>query len=122
MKPKLFIVEGLPGSGKTTWASSIHKLLRERGLTAQLHLEGDPRHPADYEATAWMTRRTYRQIRSQYPDHQEILETEPVDYFLVIKVLLVILLDQSVRGGLDLKVLDKYRKDPQQCKKADQYQ
>lgn len=74
MKPKLVIVEGLPGSGKTTWASSIHNLLRERGLPAQLYPEGDPRHPADYEATAWMPRRTFRQIRSQYPDHQEILK------------------------------------------------
>ncbi|PKU92163.1 hypothetical protein CQR46_0243 [Bifidobacterium pseudolongum subsp. globosum] len=47
MATRLIIVEGLPGTGKSTTASLIARELRERGHTVVCVDEGDPNHPAD---------------------------------------------------------------------------
>lgn len=46
METKLILVEGIPGSGKTTFAKKIADYYTRRGETAKLYLEGDS-HPAD---------------------------------------------------------------------------
>lgn len=46
MDTKLILVEGIPGSGKTTFAKKIAEYYTRRGETAKLYLEGDS-HPAD---------------------------------------------------------------------------
>lgn len=74
MERKLYIVEGLPGSGKTTWAKSVHANLCQTGIPASLHPEGDPCHPADYEATAWIPRSTFEAIISGFPEYRDTLE------------------------------------------------
>ena len=53
-RSKLIIVEGIPGSGKTSTARFIQGLLDEAHVPNELYLEGDLDHPADYEGIAWM--------------------------------------------------------------------
>jgi len=48
MRTNLIIVEGLPGSGKSTAASMIAKVLAEKGKKAVCIDEGAQEHPADY--------------------------------------------------------------------------
>jgi energy-coupling factor transporter ATP-binding protein EcfA2 len=55
MKTKLILVEGLPGSGKSTTAELIHKILTENQVSAKLYMEGNLDHPADYEGVAYFT-------------------------------------------------------------------
>lgn len=55
MKTKLILVEGLPGSGKSTTARLIHEILTENGVSTELYMEGNLEHPADYEAVAHFT-------------------------------------------------------------------
>lgn len=58
-RTKLIIVEGLPGSGKTSTAAYIKKLLDEQQTSNYLFLEGDLNHPVDYESVACMQRNEY---------------------------------------------------------------
>ncbi|MBT2644609.1 hypothetical protein J7I80_20545 [Bacillus sp. ISL-41] len=55
MKTKLILVEGLPGSGKSTTAGLIHEILTENQVSAELYMEGNLDHPADYEGVAYFT-------------------------------------------------------------------
>ena len=48
MKTNLIIVEGLPGSGKSTTAAMIADELRKKGKTVMCLDEGASEHPADY--------------------------------------------------------------------------
>lgn len=48
MKTNLIIIEGLPGSGKSTTAAMIAKELEKKGKQAVCVDEGVPDHPADY--------------------------------------------------------------------------
>jgi ABC-type dipeptide/oligopeptide/nickel transport system ATPase component len=62
MKTKLILVEGLPGSGKSTTAKLIHELLTENQVPAELYMEGDLDHPADYEGVAYFTEEEFEQL------------------------------------------------------------
>lgn len=48
MKTNLIMVEGLPGSGKSTTAAMIAGVLRKKGKTVCCVDEGAQEHPADY--------------------------------------------------------------------------
>ncbi|TRZ38302.1 hypothetical protein CEQ21_23155 [Niallia circulans] len=52
MNTKLIIVEGLPGSGKSTTAATIHEILQNHPIKSELFLEGNLEHPADYDGVA----------------------------------------------------------------------
>ncbi|WP_152393125.1 P-loop NTPase family protein [Paenibacillus guangzhouensis] len=67
-KSKLIIVEGIPGSGKSTLAGFIHNFYASQNIASELFLEGDLRHPADYESVACMPYQELNKIRSKYPD------------------------------------------------------
>ncbi len=73
---KLILVEGLPGSGKTTMAEYVRDELSRRGLRAQLFLEGNLDHPADVESVACLTDVEYAALVEQFPDWRERLEAE----------------------------------------------
>lgn len=62
MDTKLILVEGLPGFGKSTTAKLIYDFLMERNIDAELYLEGDLHHPADYDGVACFTREQYGQL------------------------------------------------------------
>lgn len=63
---RLFIVEGLPGSGKTTTAEALTRLLQEKKTNTRLHIEGDLNHPADYESVAYLTMNEWTDFQSKY--------------------------------------------------------
>lgn len=48
MKTNVIIVEGLPGSGKSTTAAKIAKMLKKKGKSVVCVDEGVPNHPVDY--------------------------------------------------------------------------
>ncbi|WP_172195803.1 hypothetical protein [Saccharibacillus qingshengii] len=54
---RLIVVEGLPGSGKSTTAEAIRLLLAESDpdLDVRFYEEGRTDHPADYEGFAYLT-------------------------------------------------------------------
>jgi len=67
-KSKLLIVEGIPGSGKSTLSRYIHDILNKHHIESELYLEGDLRHPADYESVACMPNHELDKLRSHYSD------------------------------------------------------
>lgn len=52
LNTKLIVVEGLPGFGKSTTAKLICDILLEKHIDAELFLEGDLDHPADYDGVS----------------------------------------------------------------------
>ena len=70
---RLIIVEGIPGSGKTTVARKIAKSLRARGKNVQLYVEGDL-HPADMAWCACLTQEEYKEVCQQYPEYKKAFE------------------------------------------------
>jgi ABC-type oligopeptide transport system ATPase subunit len=52
---RLYIVEGLPCSGKSTTAKQIANLLEQSGKKVYFFDEGSGKHPADYEYHAYIT-------------------------------------------------------------------
>ena len=70
---KLILVEGIPGSGKTTTARFVCDWLEEHGKHPALFLEGDWHHPADYESVACLTGPEYAELLAQFPDQADFL-------------------------------------------------
>ncbi|MEI2665402.1 hypothetical protein [Rossellomorea sp. LJF3] len=74
MKSNLIIVEGIPGSGKSTTANFIKEHLEEEGVKVKLFQEGDISHPADYESTACLDEGKFNAILEKYPEHRESIK------------------------------------------------
>jgi thymidylate kinase len=53
---KLILVEGLPGSGKSTTATITNEILKDLNIDTKLFLEGNAEHPADYEGGSFFTK------------------------------------------------------------------
>lgn len=64
---RLILVEGLPGSGKTTTAQMIHQLYEETGWPSRLFLEGNVENPADYEGVAYFSQQEFDLLLSSQP-------------------------------------------------------
>ena len=66
MIARLYLIEGLPGSGKTMTAEALTHLLQEQQTDTRLHIEGNLNHPADYESTAYLTMDEWTDFQSKY--------------------------------------------------------
>lgn len=75
MRSKLVLIEGLPGSGKTTTAQLVHEILSEMNFTSQLFLEGNLEHPADYDGVAWFQDTEWDELLSTYEPYRDLLNT-----------------------------------------------
>ncbi|WP_215085031.1 hypothetical protein [Exiguobacterium sp. s78] len=84
MTKRLFLIEGLPGSGKTTTAEALTHLLQEQQPDTRLHIEGDLNHPTDYESVAYLTMNEWTDFQSKYASLDVLRFTEVFnDYVLV---------------------------------------
>lgn len=84
MVTRLFLIEGLPGSGKTTTAAALTRLLQEKKTNTRLHIEGDLNHPADYESVAYLTMNEWIDFQSKYASLDVLRFAEVFnDYVLV---------------------------------------
>lgn len=60
MARQLILIEGLPGSGKSTIAKMVSEILIDQGKQVQLFQEGNLDHPADYEGVVFILLKTSR--------------------------------------------------------------
>lgn len=72
--PRLIMVEGTIGSGKTTTASGIHRFLKGHHIASELFLAGDIHNPADFEHTAWLGTDDWVDLLSRWPTYRTSLE------------------------------------------------
>jgi len=70
---RLFIVEGIPGSGKTTFARKLAAQFSKCNPNVNLYVEGDL-HPADMAWCALLTNKEYKEICDSYPWYVQELE------------------------------------------------
>lgn len=64
---RLLLVEGIPGSGKSTAARVAARALSRAGARVAVHCEGDPQ-PADLAWQWWMTAAEFEALCRQHPD------------------------------------------------------
>lgn len=76
---KLYIFEGVPGSGKTTSAKWLKSRL---GENSKLFLEGDPQHPADYESVACLTEEQLNAIGQECPSVRSMATRKGERYYI----------------------------------------
>jgi hypothetical protein len=74
LNTKLILVEGIPGSGKTTTANYIKNYLDQKNISNKLFKEGDLTHPADYESVACLNKEKYKKILSQLKIDKDLFE------------------------------------------------
>jgi len=74
MKTKLIIVEGIPGSGKTTTAQYIRDWLTSKGVKPSLYLEDATYHPVDLDNLSYFDEKQYQQFVAQFETHQPAIE------------------------------------------------
>ena len=70
MKNRLIMIEGIPGSGKSTCAKKVEEYLIKQGIKAKLYSEGDA-HPVDMAWNAYLSINEYEALLKQYPAHSE---------------------------------------------------
>ncbi|MGE6256837.1 hypothetical protein ACQKCU_02830 [Heyndrickxia sporothermodurans] len=73
MNTKLIIVEGLPGFGKSTTANIIYDILKGNNINAELFLEGNLDHPADYDGVSCFNKNEFECLLSNSGEFKEIL-------------------------------------------------
>ena len=85
MKTKLIIIEGIPGSGKTTTAQFIRDWVEKSGATPSLYLEDAAYHPVDLDSLSYIETEQYERLAARFSQHQsqlaKIVETAPGGYF-----------------------------------------
>lgn len=72
VKNRLILIEGIPGSGKSTIANKIKEYLESRGIKVKLYSEGDA-HPTDLAWHAYLTMDEYNQILKENPAYKDVL-------------------------------------------------
>jgi hypothetical protein len=70
---RLILIEGIPGSGKTSTARFVRDWLERHGQHTSLFLEGDWHHPADFESMACLDEGEYAELRNQFPEQTSFL-------------------------------------------------
>ncbi|MCM1991621.1 thymidylate kinase [Oceanirhabdus seepicola] len=73
MKNRLILVEGIPGSGKSTISNKIKEYLESKGIKVKLYSEGDA-HPADLGWNACLTIDEYKEVVKDNPEIEDKLK------------------------------------------------
>lgn len=85
MKNRLILVEGIPGSGKTTIADKIRSYLEGKEIKAILYREGDA-HPADMAWNAYFSMDEYKELLKNNPQYSDAIKknTQLEDDYAII--------------------------------------
>jgi hypothetical protein len=75
---KLILLEGIPGSGKSTAGAMLQTFLDEAGYRVRFWREGDFDNPADFEGVACLGRHQYQRLISHHPELVELFEEQLV--------------------------------------------
>lgn len=70
MKNRLILIEGIPGSGKSTISSKVRDYLESKGVKVKLYNEGEA-HPADMAWNAYLSIEEYNEILKNNPNHEK---------------------------------------------------
>lgn len=76
---KLILIEGLPGSGKSTTAEMTKDIFKEWNVDTKLYLEGNVEHPADYEGGSYFSKIEFSELLDQYSDVKPILVKHAIE-------------------------------------------
>lgn len=80
MDRRLILIEGLPGSGKSTVAKMVSEILIGQGKEVQLFQEGNLDHPADYEGVSFYYAGDFEALLGTHEDYREVLESNAIAY------------------------------------------
>lgn len=75
-KTKLILLEGIPGSGKSSAGAYLQSYLEQNGDPAQFWREGNFDNPADFEGVACLTGKQYRNILWRHPELVHLLQEQ----------------------------------------------
>jgi hypothetical protein len=76
MKSRLIIIEGIPGSGKSSTAQYVAEYLQSRGIQSELFSEGNLDHPADCESMAYFTPQQFEEFVRANVTFESIIRAE----------------------------------------------
>lgn len=75
-KCKLILLEGIPGSGKTTAGLRLQALLQQQSFPVKFWREGDFDNPADFEGVARLSAFEYQSFLKRYPELEELFRSQ----------------------------------------------
>lgn len=81
MRNKLILVEGLPGSGKSTIARKIFNILSSKGLNVKLYTEEDYNHPADFDGFSYFSKKEFTNLLNKYSNYKNLLNKFKKDFY-----------------------------------------
>ena len=76
-KNRLILVEGIPGSGKTTISNKIKEFLIEKGQKVVLYNEGEL-HPADMAWNALLPLEEYKELIEKNKEHEDVISSNTI--------------------------------------------
>lgn len=77
MHNRLILVEGIPGSGKSTISNRIKGYLEGKGVKVKLFNEGEP-HPADLAWSAYLSKEEYERVLQDYSEYRSEIESSSI--------------------------------------------
>lgn len=75
---KLIMIEGLPGSGKSTIAQFVAHQLKGNGIKAEWYYEVGVEHPLEFSNEACFEEEEYLQLIERFSDYKSIIEAESI--------------------------------------------
>lgn len=78
MSTKLIIVEGLPGSGKSTIAQITDEILNENEVAHKIFSEGNFEHPADYEGVSFLNDQAFNELITKYEKYSDLIKMNSI--------------------------------------------
>lgn len=73
MRTKLIILEGIPGSGKSTAGTTLQTFLEDNNIPSRFWREGDFDHPADFEGVARLSKTHFEDLLGHHPELGELI-------------------------------------------------
>jgi hypothetical protein len=70
MKHSIIFIEGLPGSGKSTYAQKLHQHLLSKGVACEVFTEGEL-HPIDLAWCSVMDKQTYERMLKEFAQYAD---------------------------------------------------